>query len=92
MRRVARARSFCESSAAAANCSPAAASSFDSAARRVAYDRAAAPPSRRDGYVVVVENGRSTVRTVTVGRDVGSGRVEVLSGLSPGERLARPTR
>ena len=45
-----------------------------------------------DGYVVVVENGRSTVRTVTLGRDVGNGRVEVLSGLSPGERLARPSR
>ena len=45
-----------------------------------------------EGYVVVVENGRSTVRTVTLGRDVGGGRVEVLSGLSPGERLARPTR
>jgi len=45
-----------------------------------------------DGYVVVVENGRTTVRPVTVGRDVGGGRVEVLSGLSAGERLARPTR
>jgi len=45
-----------------------------------------------EGYVVVVENGRSTVRTVTLGHDVGNGRVEVLSGLSPGERLARPTR
>jgi hypothetical protein len=32
------------------------------------------------------------VRTVTLGRDVGNGRVEVLSGLSPGERLARPAR
>ena len=45
-----------------------------------------------EGYVVVVENGRSTLRPVTVGRDVGGGRVEVSSGLSPGERLARPTR
>jgi len=45
-----------------------------------------------EGYVVVVENGRSTLRTVSVGRDVGNGRVEILSGLSPGERLARPTR
>ena len=59
-------------------------------ARRVTtVPRAAVAP---DGYVVVVENGRSTVRTVTLGRDVGNGRVEVLSGLSPGERLARPTR
>jgi RND family efflux transporter MFP subunit len=45
-----------------------------------------------EGYVVVVENGRSTLRTVTAGRDVGNGRIEILSGLSPGERLARPTR
>jgi RND family efflux transporter MFP subunit len=45
-----------------------------------------------EGYALVVENGRSTLRPVTLGRDVGKGRVEVLSGLSPGERLARPTR
>ncbi len=57
--------------------------------RAIVVDRAAVA---NDGYVVVVENGRSTVRAVTVGRDVGGGRVEVLSGLSAGERLARPTR
>jgi len=57
--------------------------------RAIVVDRAAVAS---DGYVVVVENGRSTVRPVTVGRDVGGGRVEVLSGLSAGERLARPTR
>jgi cobalt-zinc-cadmium efflux system membrane fusion protein len=45
-----------------------------------------------EGYAVVVENGRSTLRPVTIGRDIGGGRVEVLSGLSPGERLARPSR
>jgi HlyD family secretion protein len=45
-----------------------------------------------EGYVVVVENGRSMLRTVTVGRDIGGGRVEIVSGVSPGERLARPTR
>ena len=45
-----------------------------------------------DGYAVVVDNGRSTLRPVTVGRDVGSGRVEILSGLALGERLARPPR
>jgi len=44
-----------------------------------------------DGYAVVVDNGRSTLRPVTVGRDVGDGRVEILSGLSSGERLARPS-
>lgn len=57
--------------------------------RAIVVDRAAVA---NDGYVVVVENGRSTVRPVTVGRDVGGGRVEVLSGLSAGERLARPIR
>jgi RND family efflux transporter MFP subunit len=44
-----------------------------------------------DGYAVVVDNGRSTLRSVTVGRDVGGGRVEILSGLASGERLARPS-
>jgi RND family efflux transporter MFP subunit len=43
-----------------------------------------------DGYVVVIDGGRSTLRPVTVGRDVGNGRVEILSGLAFGERLARP--
>jgi RND family efflux transporter MFP subunit len=57
--------------------------------RAIVVDRAAVAS---DGYVVVVENGRSTVRPVTVGRDVGGGRVEVVSGLAAGERLARPTR
>ena len=45
-----------------------------------------------EGYAVVIENGRSTLRTVTLGRLVGDGRVEVLSGLTAGERLARPAR
>jgi membrane fusion protein (multidrug efflux system) len=45
-----------------------------------------------EGYAVVVENGRSTLRPVTIGGDLANGRVEILSGLSLGERLARPTR
>jgi RND family efflux transporter MFP subunit len=45
-----------------------------------------------EGYALVVENGRSTLRPVTVGGDLGNGRIEVVSGLSPGERLARPGR
>jgi RND family efflux transporter MFP subunit len=45
-----------------------------------------------EGFALVVENGRSTLRPVTLGRAIGRGRVEVLSGLSPGERLARPVR
>ena len=57
--------------------------------RVVSVPRAAIAP---EGYAVVVDNGRSTLRPVTVGADVGGGRVEVVSGLSPGERLARPTR
>jgi len=57
--------------------------------RVVSVSRAAIAP---EGYAVVVDNGRSTLRPVTVGADIGGGRVEVVSGLSPGERLARPTR
>jgi RND family efflux transporter MFP subunit len=45
-----------------------------------------------EGYAVVIENGRSTLRPVTIGADLGNGRVEIISGLSLGERLARPTR
>jgi RND family efflux transporter MFP subunit len=51
--------------------------------------RAAISP---DGYAIVVDNGHSTLRPVTVGRDLGDGRVEILAGLVPGERLARPAR
>ena len=57
--------------------------------RVVAVLREAIAP---EGYALVVENGRSTLRAVTVGGQLDGGRVEVLSGLSPGERLARPTR
>jgi membrane fusion protein, multidrug efflux system len=42
-----------------------------------------------DGYVLVMQNGRTALRSVSVGGDVGGGRVEVLSGLSSGERVAR---
>ena len=42
-----------------------------------------------DGYVLVMQNGRTALRSVTVGADVGNGRVEILSGLSPGERVAK---
>ena len=42
-----------------------------------------------DGYVLVMENGRTSLRSITVGADVGGGRVEVLSGLASGERVAR---
>jgi hypothetical protein len=42
-----------------------------------------------EGYVLVMQNGRTSLRSVTVGGDVGGGRVEVLSGLSAGERVAK---
>lgn len=42
-----------------------------------------------EGYVLVMQNGRTALRSVTVGADVGGGRVEVVSGLSSGERVAR---
>lgn len=45
-----------------------------------------------DGYALVWENGRSALRAVTLGADLDGGRVEVVSGLAPGERLARPGR
>ena len=45
-----------------------------------------------DGYALVVENGRTTLRPVIVGADLGAGYVEIVSGLSLGERLAEPGR
>jgi RND family efflux transporter MFP subunit len=45
-----------------------------------------------DGYVLVVQDGRAVLRAVTLGAEVGDGRVEVLGGLAPGERVARPGR
>ena len=45
-----------------------------------------------EGYVLVVENGRTSMRAVILGASLDGGRVEVLSGLSPGGRLARPAR
>jgi len=40
----------------------------------------------------VWENGHTALRAVTLGTDVGEGRVEVVSGVAAGERLARPGR
>ena len=42
-----------------------------------------------DGFVLVMETGRTALRAVTVGADVGNGRVEVVNGLASGERVAR---
>ena len=57
--------------------------------RIVTVPRAALAP---EGYVLVIDHGRTTVRPITVGRDLGNGLVEVVSGVAPGERLARPGR
>jgi RND family efflux transporter MFP subunit len=45
-----------------------------------------------DGWVLVVDRERTALRAVVVGSDLGDGRVEITSGLRPGERLARPAR
>jgi RND family efflux transporter MFP subunit len=45
-----------------------------------------------EGYVLVWDHGRSTLRAVTVGADLSAGRVEIVSGLAPGERVLRQGR
>jgi RND family efflux transporter MFP subunit len=42
-----------------------------------------------DGFVLVVEGSGTALRPVSLGADLGGGRVEVVNGLSPGERIAR---
>ncbi|MBA2627552.1 MAG: efflux RND transporter periplasmic adaptor subunit [Gemmatimonadales bacterium] len=42
-----------------------------------------------EGYALVWANDRTTLRAVTLGADLGNGRVEVVSGLSPGETVVR---
>ena len=41
-----------------------------------------------DGYALVAQGGRTTMRPVTVGAALPGGRVEIVSGLAAGERLA----
>ncbi len=41
----------------------------------------------RDGYALVLEDNRTTLRAVTLGRDIGTDRVEVVSGIAPGEKV-----
>jgi RND family efflux transporter MFP subunit len=55
----------------------------------VAIPRDAVAP---DGFVLVVEGAGTALRPVTLGADLGDGRVEILNGLSPGERIARRDR
>jgi RND family efflux transporter MFP subunit len=61
-----------------------------SVARRVVSVPRAAIAS--EGYALVIEHGHSTLRPVTIGRDLGAGRVEVIDGLSPGEVVVRPPK
>ena len=44
----------------------------------------------QEGYVLVFEHGRGTLRSVTLGAELDDDRVEVISGLAPGERLVPP--
>jgi RND family efflux transporter MFP subunit len=55
--------------------------------RVLAVERAAVGA---DGYVLVMQGGRPTLRAVTLGADLGDGRVEVSGGLAAGERVSRP--
>jgi hypothetical protein len=57
----------------------------DQQRQAVSLPREAVSP---DGYVLVLQNGRTALRSVAVGGDVGGARVEILSWLSPGERVA----
>jgi len=45
-----------------------------------------------DGFVLVADGPRTALRAVILGSDLGDGRVEILSGLRAGERVARPNR
>ena len=42
---------------------------------------------RDDNYVIVVENGRALMRPVQLGGELPDGRLEVIGGLTAGERL-----
>jgi hypothetical protein len=57
--------------------------------RVVAIPRAAVA---RDGYALVWEDNRATLRAVTLGAELDSGRVEVVSGVAAGERVVRTGR
>ena len=44
------------------------------------------------GYATVWENGRTTLRAVAAGSRLADGRIEVLSGLAPGEIVVRASQ
>ena len=45
---------------------------------------------RENNLVIVVENGRSMMRSIQLGEELPDGRLEVLGGLTAGERLRGP--
>jgi RND family efflux transporter MFP subunit len=56
--------------------------------RVVAIPRAAVA---KDGYALVWDDNRPTLRAVTLGADLEGGRVEVVSGIAAGEKVVRAT-
>jgi membrane fusion protein (multidrug efflux system) len=54
--------------------------------RVVAIPRAAVA---RDGYALVWDDGRTTLRAITLGADLDGDRVEVVTGIAAGEKVAR---
>jgi RND family efflux transporter MFP subunit len=45
----------------------------------------------REGYALVLEDNRTTLRAITLGREIAGDRVEVVSGLAAGEQVVRTT-
>lgn len=45
-----------------------------------------------DGYALVWADDRTTLRAITLGAELEGGRVEVVSGLAPGEKVVRSAR
>jgi membrane fusion protein, multidrug efflux system len=45
----------------------------------------------KDGYALMWDDNRTTLRAVTLGADVGGDRVEVVSGIAAGEKVVRAT-
>ena len=43
----------------------------------------------REGYALVLEDNRTSLRAITLGREIGDDRVEVVSGIAPGEKVVR---
>jgi membrane fusion protein, multidrug efflux system len=43
----------------------------------------------REGFALVLEDNRTSLRAVTLGREVGADRVEVVTGISAGEKVVR---